>query len=138
MKLSRHSTRLMRPVCAVAWILVIAILHTTTISAQMPAVAAASAAAAAAPEADSTPVLLVVGKSTVLNTGTPIARVSLTSADIADAMVTSTTQLLVHGKAPGTISMFVWSREGAVHRYEVSVGRDVERLSTQMHQLFPN
>jgi pilus assembly protein CpaC len=138
MKLSRHSTRVMRPVCAVAWILVIAILHTTTISAQMPAVAAASAAAAAAPEADSTTVSLVVGKSTVLNTGTPIARVSLTSADIADAMVTSTTQLLVHGKAPGTISMFVWSRQGAVHRYEVSVGRDVERLSAQMRQLFPN
>ena len=150
MKLSRHSTRVMRPtvasafrrtgVCAAsAWILVIAILHTTTIDAQVPAMAAASAAAtAAAPEAESTAVALVVGRSTVLNIGTPIARVSLTSAEIADAMVTSSTQLLVHGKAPGTISMFVWNRAGEVHRYEVSVGRDVDRLATQMKQLFPS
>jgi pilus assembly protein CpaC len=148
MKPSRLSTRVMpgttasafgrTSASALAWILVIAILHTTTIDAQVRTVAAASVAAAAAGEAESTPVALVVGRSTVLNTATPIARVSLTSADIADALVTSSTQLLVHGKAPGTISMFVWSREGAVHRYEVVVGRDVERLSTQMQQLFPN
>ena len=148
MKLS-HSTRVKRPtmasafrrtsVCAAsAWILVIAILHTTTIDAQVPAMTAASVAAAAAPEAESIPVALVVGRSTVLNVGAPIARVSLTSADIADAMVTSQTQLLVHGKAPGTISMFVWNRAGEVHRYEVSVGRDVERLASQMKQLFPS
>ena len=129
----------MRPVCAVTWILVIAILHTTTINAQMAPIAAASAAAAAAGEADnSTPVSVVVGRSLVLNTGTPIARVSLTSADIADALVTSQTQLLLHGKAPGTISMFVWSRDGVVHRYEVSVGRDVAKLTEQVKQLFPN
>src|SRR6478735_2832509 len=101
MKPSRHSTRIMRPICAVAWILVIAILHTSTIDAQMGAVAAASAAAAAAGEAESTPVSLIVGRSAVLNTGMPITRVSLTSADVADALVTSTTQLLLHGKAPG-------------------------------------
>jgi len=127
----------MRPICAVAWILVIAILHTTTIDAQMAAVAAASAAAAAG-EAESTPVSLVVGRSAVLNTAMPITRVSLTSADIADALVTSTTQLLLHGKAPGTISMFVWSRDGVVHRYEISVARDIARLTEQVQQLFPN
>jgi len=33
-------------------------------------------------------VTLIVGRSTVLDTGHPIARVSLTSADIADALVT--------------------------------------------------
>src|SRR4051812_43111893 len=139
MQPTRHRSRVMRPVCAVAWILVIAILHTATIDAQIGAVAAASAAAAAAGgEAESTPVSLVVGRSTVLNTGTPITRVSLTSADIADALVTSQTQLLLHGKAPGTISMFVWNREGAVHRYEVVVARDIAKLATQVQQLFPN
>src|SRR3954465_2651431 len=138
MQPSRHSSRVMRPICAVAWILVIAILHTTTIDAQIGAVAGASAAAAAAGEADaSTPVALVVGRSMVLNTGTPITRVSLTSADIADALVTSQTQLLLHGKAPGTISMFVWSREGAVHRYELIVSRDIAKLTEQVQQLFP-
>jgi pilus assembly protein CpaC len=137
MKLSRLSSHALRQALASAGILVVAILHTTTINAQVKTVAAASVAVAAAGEAESTPVSLVVGRSTVLNPGAPIARVSLTSADIADALVTSSTQLLVHGKAPGTISMFVWNRDGAVHRYEVSVGRDIERLSGQIQQAFP-
>jgi pilus assembly protein CpaC len=66
-----------------------------------------------------------------------IARVSLTSADIADALVTAPSQLLVHGKVPGTISMFVWDRAGALQRYEITVQRDLNRLSEQIKQLFP-
>ena len=58
-------------------------------------------------------VKLLVGRSTIVDVGTPIARVSLTSADIADALVTSPSQLLVNGKMPGTISMFVWERPAA-------------------------
>jgi pilus assembly protein CpaC len=107
-----------------AWIFVIAILHAATVRAD-------------GPEVDGTALSLVVGRSTVLNTTTPIARVSLTSADIADALVTSPTQLLVHGKAPGTISMFVWNRDGDVQRYEVSVARDIARLTDQVKELFP-
>src|SRR5262245_42313511 len=61
-------------------------------------------------------VQLTVGRSTVLNTGSSIARVSLTSPDIADAVVTSSSEVLVNGKAPGTISMFVWDRTGAIRR----------------------
>ena len=48
---------------------------------------------------------LLVGRSTVIDTGSPIQRVSLTSSDVADALVTSPAQLLVHGKMPGSISM---------------------------------
>ena len=73
----------------------------------------------------------------VVDVGTPIARVSLTSADVADALVTSPNQLLVNGKMPGTISMFVWDRGGAIRRYEVVVQRDLARLTEQMKQLFP-
>jgi hypothetical protein len=43
-------------------------------------------------------------------------RVSLTSAGVADALVTAPSQLLVNGKTPGTISMFVWDQGGAVRR----------------------
>ena len=80
---------------------------------------------------------LLVGRSTVVDVGTPIARVSLTSADVADALVTSPNELLVNGKMPGTISMFVWDRAGAIRRYEVIVQRDLARLTEQMKQLFP-
>ena len=80
---------------------------------------------------------LTVGRSVLVEAGMPIARVSLTSSDIADAMVTAPSQLLVHGKVPGSISMFVWNREGSVQRYEVAVERDLTKLRTDMQQLFP-
>jgi pilus assembly protein CpaC len=79
----------------------------------------------------------VVGRSTVIDVGSPITRVSLTSPDVADALVTSPAQLLVHGKTPGTISMFIWDRAGAIKRYDVVVQRDLSRLSSQVLELFP-
>jgi pilus assembly protein CpaC len=82
-------------------------------------------------------VRLMVGRSTVVNLGTPITRVSLTSPDVADALVTSPNELLINGKTPGTISMFVWDRAGAIRRYEIIVQRDLARLQEQMKQLFP-
>jgi pilus assembly protein CpaC len=82
-------------------------------------------------------VKLLVGRSAVIDVGKPISRVSLTSADIADAMVTSGDQLLVNGKMPGTITMFVWERAGALRQYEIVVQRDLARLNEQMAQLFP-
>jgi pilus assembly protein CpaC len=80
---------------------------------------------------------LLVGRSAIIDVGTPISRVSLTSADIADAMVTSSTQLLLNGKIPGTISMFVWERSGGIRRYEIAVQRDLASLDQQLKQLFP-
>ena len=82
-------------------------------------------------------VRLLVGRSAIVNTTVPITRVSLTSADIADALVTTPNQLLIQGKVPGTISMFVWDRGGAMHRYDVTVERDLSTLSTHMRELFP-
>ena len=87
--------------------------------------------------ADADSVNLTVGRSTVLNTGSPIARVSLTSADVADAMVTSPNEVLINGKMPGTISMFVWDRAGAIRRYDVVVQRDIAGLAAQLKDLFP-
>src|SRR2546422_9340815 len=108
------------------FILLIAVFHPGWLMAQT------------APDA-STPmaVRILAGRSAIVDTGSPITRVSLTSADVADALVTSASQLLVHGKTPGTISMFVWDRGGAVQRYEVLVQRDVAKLADQIHQLFP-
>jgi pilus assembly protein CpaC len=110
---------------ASAFILLIAIAHSSSI-----------VFAGGAP-GDAESVTLMVGRSAVLDTGAPIARVSLTSAEVADAMVTSAQQVLINGKMPGTISLFVWDRGGALKRYEVVVQRDLARLSEQLATLFP-
>jgi pilus assembly protein CpaC len=110
---------------ASAFILLIALAHSSSIL-----------FAGGAP-GDAESVTLMVGRSAVLDTGAPIARVSLTSADVADALVTSAQQVLINGKMPGTISLFVWDRGGALKRYEVVVQRDLARLSEQLNTLFP-
>ena len=106
-----------------------------------PLVASAPSGAPASPVAavaTPTDVDLLVGRSTVLNVGATIARVSLTVPDIADAMVTAPTQLLIHGKQPGTISLFVWDRAGAIKTFEVKVRRDLTPLVGHLKQLFPS
>jgi pilus assembly protein CpaC len=123
------------------WILIVAVLQPYVLRAQVATLPNANAAAAAGNaviDTPATPVQIVAGRSTVLDIGVPILRVSLTNADVADAMVTSASQLLLHGKTPGTISMFVWERAGGVRRYDISVGRDVARLAEQVKQLFPS
>jgi pilus assembly protein CpaC len=109
---------------------------------QPPQLAAPTSATAVVAPPDgvdgaATSVDLLVGRSTILNIGSPIARVSLTVPDIADALATTPTQLLVHGKAPGTISLFVWDKAGAIKTYEVKVRRDLSQLVQQFTQLFP-
>ena len=43
----------------------------------------------------------------------------------------------MHGKLPGSISMFVWDRAGVIRRYEVDVQRDLDKLRTDVSQLLP-
>jgi len=114
-----------------ARIFIVWMLGTSAVLAQAPEPPAAAQAA------DPIPVALLVGRSTVIDIGAPIARVSLTSADVADALVTSPNQLLINGKTPGTISMFVWERAGGLRRYEIAVLRDLARLQGQLKELFP-
>ena len=135
MRRNFEGQRFNRVVRAAAWICILAVLPSSTVRAQVQAMPEASATAIVDPVP--TEVTLLVGRSTVVNVDRPISRVSLTSADVADALVTSSNQLLVNGKAPGTISMFVWERSGGMRRFEVTVNRDMVALDRQLAQLFP-
>src|SRR5215204_5677922 len=121
-------------------IYIIVILVATPQAQQSVAFSGAPGAMSAGPAAtvtDATSVDLLVGRSTILNVGSAISRVSLTVPDVADAMVTAPQQLLIHGKTPGTISLFVWDRAGGIKTYEVSVRRDLTHLIGQLKELFP-
>ena len=83
-------------------------------------------------------IFLLVGRSTIIRTDRPIARVSVSTPDIADAMVTAPRELLVHGKTPGTISLLVWNDNGRITSYEVAVRRDLSPLDAQIKRQFPD
>jgi len=129
-----------RAVKIAALVIYIIVILVATPQAQQPvAFSGAPGAMTAGPAAavsDATSIDLLVGRSTILNVGSPIARVSLTVPDVADAMVTAPQQLLIHGKTPGIISLFVWDRAGGIKTYEVNVRRDLTHLIEQMKQLF--
>jgi pilus assembly protein CpaC len=139
------TTMIRRRATACSTVIILAVFGSMTVYAQKSPVVAAAVAASgpveanAAPSVDREPrqVRLLVGRSTIVEPGTPVTRVSLTSSDIADVVVTSSSQLLLNGKVAGTTSMFVWERGGAVRRYEIVVQRDLMRLSEQIKDLFP-
>jgi pilus assembly protein CpaC len=104
-----------------------------------PAFSSGRVAAAGEPVIASTEqILLLVGRSAVIHTDRAIQRVSVSTAEIADAMVTAPRELLVHGKAPGTISLLVWADNGRITNYEVIVRRDLSPLEGQIRRQFPN
>jgi pilus assembly protein CpaC len=142
-----HAAGVPRPLCPLracaVWIVILVIfvpsLRPMLLAQGGQTVPQASVRAAGTLGADdeASGVELMVGRSTVLNVPAPISRVSLTSPDIADVLVTTSQQVLIHGKTTGTISMFVWERGGGIRRYEVNVRRDLEQLEQQMRTLFP-
>ena len=78
----------------------------------------------------------MAGRSTVVTTAFDIRRISITNPDVADATVVSPRELLVDGKAPGTISLLVWGESSRVH-YELVVEPAVTVLEQRLRELFP-
>src|SRR5687767_6746739 len=102
--ISAITTELRKPARIAALIVAIIVILVAAPQAQQGPAFAPSPVTNGAPAAVDAPVDidLLVGRSTVLNVGATIARVSLTVPDIADALVTAPSQLLIHGKQPGT------------------------------------
>ncbi|HTL42881.1 MAG TPA: pilus assembly protein N-terminal domain-containing protein [Vicinamibacterales bacterium] len=131
---------LVKRAIALAAYIIIILVAAPSAQQQQVAFTGAPGAISAGPAAETpeaTAIDLLVGRSTILNVGSTISRVSLTVPDVADAMVTTPQQLLIHGKTPGTISLFVWDKAGGIKTYEVNVRRDLSQLVEQVKQLFP-
>src|SRR5262245_32502227 len=113
-------------------LLVIMVLPPTASAGQLAARTAEAVVTTQAEQVD-----LMVGRSAVLKMDRPITRVSLSTPDIADAMVTTPYEVLVHGKTPGTISLLAWADNGRIKTYDVAVRRDLSNLDKQIRTLFP-
>jgi pilus assembly protein CpaC len=79
---------------------------------------------------------LTAGRSTVLPTAFDISRIAVTNPAVADATVVQPREILIDGKAPGTISLIVW---GATNReqYDLVIEPGVTTLEQQLRGLFP-
>lgn len=95
------------------------------------------AQAAQAPAAGAMPrVSLTAGRSTVLAVDFDITRIAVTNPVIADAVVVAPREILIDGKAQGTISLIIWG-DGRRTQYDIAVDAPVSQLQQQLRNLFP-
>jgi Flp pilus assembly secretin CpaC len=87
-------------------------------------------AAAQAAFAQSGPedIRLTVGKSIVIDYPTDISRISTSNPDIVDASPVTAREILVHGKAFGTVTLVVWSKAGQRNFYNITVEQNLDPL----------
>jgi pilus assembly protein CpaC len=81
---------------------------------------------------------LLVGRSLVITSPTPIKRVSVADPNIIDAVVVSPYQVLLNGKVPGGVSLLIWDETDQSQTFEVSVDIDILSLNEKIHEVFPN
>ncbi len=79
---------------------------------------------------------LTTGRSTVITTEFDVTRIAVTNPAIADAVVVQPREILIDGKAPGTVSLIVWGAGGRT-QYDVVVEQPITTLEQQLHNLFP-
>jgi len=87
--------------------------------------------------AGSAPLRVMVGKSLLINTTERLRRISVTDPTIAFAQPITPTQILVHGKAPGEISLLIWDELERSRSFDLRVDVDVSACADEEHRVFP-
>jgi pilus assembly protein CpaC len=81
---------------------------------------------------------LLVGRSLVISSPTPVKRVSIADPNIADAVVISPYQVLLNGRNPGGVSLVMWDESDQSQTFEIFVDLDILGLSQKIREVFPN
>jgi pilus assembly protein CpaC len=103
------------------------------------AVTPSATSSAPAQEAPGTHILhLLVGRSLVISSPTPIKRISIADPSIAEAVVVNPYQVLLNGKTPGGVSLLIWDETDQSQTFEVSVDIDILSLSEKIREVFPS
>jgi pilus assembly protein CpaC len=80
----------------------------------------------------------MVGKSLLINTTERLKRVSVTDPAVADALVVTPTQILVHGRAPGEVSLLIWDELERSRSFDLRVDVDVSAAAEEERRVFPD
>jgi pilus assembly protein CpaC len=85
----------------------------------------------------SAPLRVMVDKSLLINTTEQIKRISVTDPAVADPTVLTPTQILVHGRAPGEVSLIIWDENERSRSFDLRVDVDVSACAEEEHRIFP-
>jgi pilus assembly protein CpaC len=84
------------------------------------------------------PLRVLVGKSLLINTTERLRRISVTDDAIADALVVTPTQILVHGRAAGEVSLLIWDELERSRSFDLRVDVDVRTAAEEERRVFPD
>jgi len=113
----------------------------TPAPAQSPAPTGTQTATVPPPEQapqGSAPLRVMVGKSLLINTTEKLKRISVTDASIATAQPVTPTQILVHGKTPGEVSLLIWDELERSRSFDLRVDVDVSACAEEERRVFPD
>ena len=119
----------------------VAVAQETPAAQPAPAQAPGPEASSSAPEAaaqGSAPLRVMVGKSLLINTTERLRRVSVTDDAVADAIVVTPTQILVHGRAAGEVSLLIWDELERSRSFDLRVDVDVSTAAEEEKRVFPD
>ena len=101
--------------------------------------AASPASVTPQPEPSSAaPLRVLVGKSLLINTTERLKRVAVTDPSVADAQPITPTQILVHGRSPGEVSLMIWDELERSRSFDLRVDVDVSAAAEEMRRVFPD
>ncbi|MGA8617318.1 MAG: type II and III secretion system protein family protein [Candidatus Sulfotelmatobacter sp.] len=86
----------------------------------------------------SAPLRVMVDKSLLINTTERLKRISVSDPSVAYATVITPTQILVHGRAPGEVSLLIWDELERSRSFDLRVDVDVSACSEEEHRVFPD
>src|SRR5215467_673487 len=86
----------------------------------------------------SAPLRVMVGKSLLINTTERLKRISVTDPSVAFAQPITPTQILVHGRAPGEVSLLIWDELERSRSFDLRVDVDVSACAEEEHRVFPD
>src|ERR1700690_1976257 len=86
----------------------------------------------------SAPLRVMVGKSLLINTTETVKRIAVTDPGIAYVQPITPTQILVHGKAPGEVSLLIWDELERSRSFDLRVDVDVSACADEEHRVFPD
>lgn len=89
-------------------------------------------------ETASVPLRVMVNKSLLINTTDRLKRVSITDPAVADAVVVTPNQLMIHGRAPGEVTLVVWDDQERSRSFDLRVDVDVTAAAQEIKQLLPD
>jgi pilus assembly protein CpaC len=83
------------------------------------------------------PLRVMVDKSLLINTTERLKRISVTDPTVAYATVITPTQILVHGRSPGEVSLLIWDELERSRSFDLRVDVDVSAAAEEEHRVFP-